>query len=193
MITDLRHALRILTKSPGFSIVAIATLALGIGANSAIFSVIDTVLLQPLPFPQPNQLAVLWSAPEKGTGRETQSFPDYDDFHTQGKSFSALALYTGTGTVLSANNNPIELHGVATTSQLFDTLGIKPVLGRAWTEKEDNPATRVVVLTYGAWQRYFNGDRTLLGRQIRLALNPYTVIGVMPPGFQFPVGEQTDY
>jgi putative ABC transport system permease protein len=193
MITDLRHALRILTKSPGFSIVAIATLALGIGANSAIFSVIDTVLLQPLPFPQPNQLAVLWSAPEKGTGRETQSFPDYDDFRTQGKSFSALALYTGTGTVLSANNNPIELHGVATTSQLFDTLGIKPVLGRAWTEKEDNPATRVVVLTYGAWQRYFNGDRTLLGRQIRLALNPYTVIGVMPPGFQFPVGEQTDY
>ena len=90
MLNDLRYAFRLLIKSPGFSLIAIATLALGIGANSAIFSIIETVLLRPLPFSQPNELAMLWSAPEKGEGRETHSFPDYVDFRQQAQSFAAL-------------------------------------------------------------------------------------------------------
>ena len=193
MMTDLRYAVRMLLKSPGFSVIAILTLALGIGANSAIFSVIDTVLLRPLPFPQPNELVMLWSAPDNGAGRENHSFPDYEDFREQGKSFAGLALYTSASTVLSTNGDPIELRGLATTSQLFNVLGVQPMLGRAWTRAEDNPGTRAVVLTYEAWQRYFNGDRNILGRQLRLALNPYTVIGVMPRGFRFPVEGRAEY
>jgi putative ABC transport system permease protein len=193
MLADLRYAFRMLLKSPGFSLIAIITLALGIGANSAIFSVIDTVLLQPLPFSRPNELAMLWSAPEQGAGRETNSFPDYIDFRNEAKSFQALALYTGSSTVLSTSGDPIELKGLASTSQIFAVLEVKPMLGRAWTAAEDDPGTRVIVLTYEAWQRYFNGDRNILGRQLRLALNPYTVIGVMPRGFHFPVDEHAEY
>jgi putative ABC transport system permease protein len=193
MITDIRYAIRMLLKSPGFNLIAIVTLALGIGANSTIFSVIETVLLRPLPFPNPNELAMLWSTSEHGNDRETHSFPDYNDFREQNKSFSALALYAGGSTVLSTNSDPIELQGLAATADIFSVLKISPILGRAWTRTEDDPATRVVLLTYEAWQRYFNGDRNILGRQIRLALNPYTIIGIMPPGFRFPVGTDVQY
>ena len=192
-MTDVRYAIRMLLKSPGFNLIAIITLALGIGANSTIFSVIETVLLRPLPFPQPNELAMLWSAPDNGNGRETHSFPDYNDFRDQNKSFAALALYAGGSTVLSTNGDPIEVKGLAATSDIFSVLKVSPILGRAWTRAEDDPAARVVLLTYEAWQRYFNRDRNILGKQIRLALNPYTIIGIMPPGFRFPVGIDVQY
>ncbi len=192
-MNDLRYAFRMLLKSPGFSLIAILTLALGIGANSAIFSVIDTVLLKPLPFPQPNELAMLWSAPDHGNGRETHSFPDYEDFRAQAKSFSSLAAYVPTTTVLSTSGDPIELHGLAATSQIFSVLGISPMLGRAYTAAEDTPAGNVILLTYDAWQRYFNGDANILGRQVRLALKPYAVIGIMPRGFRFPINGETEY
>lgn len=193
MTADLRYAFRMLLKSPGFSLIAILTLALGIGANSAIFSVIDAVLLRPLPFPQPNELVMLWSAPDNGNGRETHSLPDYEDFRAQAKSFGALSAYTQASTVLSSGGDPIELRGLAATSDLFDVLQVRPMLGRAYTRAEDNPATRVVVFTYEAWQRYFNGDPKIIGRQVRLALNSYTVIGVMPRGFHFPIDARTEY
>ena len=192
-MTDLQYAFRMLLKSPSFSLIAILTLALGIGANSAIFSVIDTVLLRPLPFQKPNELAMLWSAPDGGTGRETHSFPDYEDFRAQAKSFSALSAYVQASTVLSANGDPIGLEGIAATSDIFSVLGVAPLLGRAYTRAEDAPAARVVVLTYETWQRYFNGDPKIIGRQVRLALNLYTVIGVMPRGFQFPVSTRSEY
>lgn len=193
MITDFRYAFRMLLKSPGFSLIAIITLALGIGANSAIFSVIDTVLLRPLPFPQPNELAMLWSAPDNGAGRETQSFPDYEDFRTQANSFQALSSYVGASTVLNTKGDPIELEGVAATSDFFSVLKVSPILGRAFTREDGHSETRVVIFTYEAWQRYFNGDPNILGRQVRLALTPYNVIGIMPRGFQFPVGERSEY
>lgn len=192
-MNDLRYAFRILLKSPGFSLIAILTLALGIGANSAIFSVIDTVLLRPLPFPQPNELAMLWSAPDHGASRENHSYPDYQDFRNGMRSFAGLALYTEASTVLSTTSDPIELPGLATTSQIFEVLGVRPMLGRVWTAAEDEPGARLVVLTYEGWQRYFGGDRNIVGRQVRVALNPYIVIGVMPPGFQFPVSAKSAY
>jgi len=192
-MNDLRYAFRMLLKSPGFSIIAIITLALGIGANSAIFSVIDTVLLRPLPFPQPNELAMLWSAPQRGTGRETFSYPDYKDFREQAKSFQSLATYVQASTVLSTSGDPIELEGVAATSDIFQVLGVRPMLGRAYSPTDDTPDGRVVIFTYEAWHRYFNGDARIIGRQVRLALNPYTVIGIMPRGFRFPVDAQSDY
>ena len=193
MITDLRYAFRMLLKSPSFSLIAILTLALGIGANSAIFSVIDTVLLQPLSFPQPNELAMLWSAPDKGAGRETQSFPDYEDFRAQAKSFRALTCYVGASTVLNTHGDPIELEGLAASSDIFSVLGVTPTLGRAYTQTDDRSKARVVIFTYEAWQRYFNGDPNIVGRQVRLALTPYTVIGIMPRGFQFPIGGRSEY
>jgi len=192
-MTDIRYAFRMLLKSPGFSIIAIITLALGIGANSAIFSVIDSVLLRPLAFPQPNELAMLWSAPGNGAGRETQSFPDYEDFRAQAKSFQALTCYVGASTVLSTSGDPIELDGLAATSDIFSVLKVSPMLGRAFTQADDNSEARVVIFTYEAWQRYFNGDPNILGRQVRLALTPYTVIGILPRGFQFPIGVRSEY
>ncbi len=193
MIADLKYAFRMLLKSPAFSIIAVITLALGIGANSAIFSVINTVLLQPLSFPKPNELAMLWSAPDNGAGHETHSFPDYQDFREQAKSFAALTAYTQASTVLNNGSDAIELRGLAATSDIFAVLRVSPMLGRAFTRAEDNVDSRVVILTYEAWQRYFNGDPNILGRQLRLALKPYSVIGVMPPGFRFPVGERSEY
>ena len=193
MLNDLRYALRMLLKSPGFSIIAIITLALGIGANSAIFSVIDTVLLRPLPFPQPNELAMLWSAPNKGAERETHSIPDYLDFREQAKSFSALALYNKSSAVLNSDPNGHEVRGLVATSDIFSVLGVTPNLGRAYNRAEDTPGARVVVLTYEAWQRYFNGDPQIVGREVRLSLKPYTVIGVMPRGFRFPFDGPAEY
>ena len=137
-MTDLRYAFRMLLKSPGFSLIAILTLALGIGANSAIFSVIDTVLLRPLPFPQPNELAMLWSAPNDGADRETNSFPDYEDFREQAKSFQSLAAYVEASTVLNTSGDPIELQGLAATSDIFSVLGVSPMLGRAYARAEDS-------------------------------------------------------
>jgi putative ABC transport system permease protein len=192
-MNDLRYAFRMLLKSPGFSLIAILTLALGIGANSAIFSVIETVLLRPLPFPQPDELVMLWSAPNKGADRENHSYPDYVDFREQAKSLAALALYTRAGTVLNSGSDGHELNGLAATSDIFQVLGAAPMLGRAYTRAEDSPDARVVVFTHEAWQRYFNGDPNIIGRQVRLALKPYTVIGVMPRGFRYPLNAQTEY
>ncbi len=132
-MNDLRYAFRMLLKSPGFSLIAIITLALGIGANSAIFSVIDTVLLKPLPFPQPNELAMLWSAPNKGADRETHSFPDYVDFREQANLSPPSPLYTRTGAVLNSGSMRHELNGLAATSRIFQVLGVTPMLGRAYT------------------------------------------------------------
>ncbi len=192
-MNDFRYAFRILLKSPGFSLIAVLTLALGIGANSAIFSVIDSVLLKPLPFPKPNELAMLWSAPDKGAGRETSSFPDYLDFREQAKSFTTIAACTGASTVLSTNANSVELRGLAATSDIFQVLGVSPFLGRAYTRAEDTPDARVVVFTYEAWQRYFNGDPNIIGRQVRLALRPYIVLGIMPRGFRYPVDAEGEF
>src|SRR3982751_3537396 len=112
MISDIRYAFRILLKSPGFSLIAVLTLTLGIGANSAIFSVIDTVLLRPLPFSNPNELVAVWGKSSQGSGRESQSFPDYLDFREQGSSFRSLAAYSEASTVLGTGADGRELQGV---------------------------------------------------------------------------------
>ena len=192
MISDFRHALRLLLKSPGFTLIAVITLTLGIGANSAIFSVIDTVLLRPLPFPKPNELALVWGKSAE-ISRESQSYPDYLDFREQAKSFTSLAAYTQASTVLGIGADARQLEGVAANADIFSVLGVSPMLGRGYTRDEDTSEDRVVVFTYEAWQRYFNGDPNVIGRQVQLALRPYTVIGVMPKGFGFPVGVRSEY
>ena len=193
MITDLKYALRMLFKAPVFTIVAVLTLALGIGANSAIFSVVDAVLLRPLPFPQPERLIAVWSKVEHEAERETSSFPDYADIRDQSQTIESLTCYTEASAVLGTGPEARQLIGLAVTSDIFRVLGVQPYLGRAFTRAEDNDAARVVVLTYESWKRLFNGDAAIVGRDILLSLKPYTVIGVMPPGFRYPVGAPRDY
>ena len=192
---DLKFSLRMLVKAPGFTAIAILTLALGIGANSAIFSVIDAVLLHPLPFPKPNQLVAVWSrVANDNVEKETESIPDYVDLRDQSQTFSALAAYVRTGAVLNGTEESREMHGVASTSDIFPALGVPPARGRVYTREDDNVDARVVMLTDYAWRTYFNSDPEIVGKQVSLSWRLYTVLGVMPPGFQFPVeGERAEY
>ena len=193
MLTDFKYALRMLAKAPGFTAIAILTLALGIGANSAIFSVIDTVLLRPLPFSKPNQLIAVWSKVTAESDKETGSFPDYADIRDQSQTLDAMFAYTRASTVLGTGNESSALQGLAVTSDIFRALAVRPFLGRTFTRDEEKADSYVVVLTYEAWKRYFNSDRNIIGRQILLSLRPYTVIGVMPAGFHYPIGVRCEY
>jgi putative ABC transport system permease protein len=195
MINDFKYALRVLAKSPGFTAIAIVTLALGIGANTAIFSVVDAVLLRPLPFPHAEQLISVWGqVKHEGDDLQTDSYPNYADFRDQSKTLHSLTAFTRAGAILSGNEEARELPGLAVTSDIFAVLGVKPALGRLFTREDDNPEPRVVVLSHSAWKRFFNGDPGIIGKQITLSLRSYTVIGVMPAGFQYPVeGEKPEY
>jgi putative ABC transport system permease protein len=196
MFNDIRYAFRQLRKSPGFTLIAVLTLALGIGANSAIFSVVDSVLLQPLPFQNPGQLVMLWgNSSTAPNDRQTDSFPDFADYKDQSRSFAALAAFTSAGTVLNGAGDAQELSGVATTAELFDVLGVPPMLGRGFTAEEAKiGAPPVVLFTYELWQRAFASNRNIVGQQVNLVGKSYTVLGIMPPGWNFPVhAEKTDF
>src|SRR5580692_9011515 len=147
MLSDFKYALRMLAKSPGFTAIAALTLALGIGANSAIFSVIDAVLLRPLPFPNPGELVAVWSKVSSGE-RESDSYPDYADFRDQGQTLDSLAAFAEAGSILGNGTESHELHGLAITSDVFRVFGLQPFLGRAYTRAEDTPDSAVVVLSY---------------------------------------------
>jgi putative ABC transport system permease protein len=188
MFGDFKYALRMLVKTPVFTVVAVLTLALGIGANSAIFSVIDAVMLRPLSFPRPQELIAVWSKVRNESERETGSYPDYADLRDQSRTVAAMFAYTRASTIIGTGDQSRQVEGLAVTSDIFRTLGIAPALGRGFTREEDNPAARVIVLTHEAWQRYCNAEPQIIGRQIMCSLRPYTVIGVMPPGFRFPLG-----
>jgi putative ABC transport system permease protein len=189
MISDFKYALRMLLKAPGFTVIAVLTLALGIGANSAIFSVVETVLLRPLPFPNSDQLVVIWGASARdANAQETDSFPDFYDYREQSRSFSAMGGYTGAGTVLTGAGEAQELDGVAVAGDFFDVLGVPPMLGREFTADEAKlGAPNVVVVSHGLWQRAFGSDPNIVGQQIMLAGKSCTLLGVMPPGWKFPI------
>ncbi|MBA3961835.1 MAG: ABC transporter permease [Chthoniobacterales bacterium] len=183
-MNDLRYAFRQLIKSPGFTAVAILTLALGIGACTAIFSVVNGVLLQPLDYPQPDRIVVV---------RETNlpQFPDFSisppnflDWQKQAKSFSALAAYGNKQLNLTGEGEPQRLAGLKATASYFDVFGVRPLLGRAFLPEEDAPGkSHVVVLSHPLWERVFAGAKDALGRSLQLNGESYTVIGVMPPNF----------
>ncbi len=182
-----------LAKTPGFALIAALTLALGIGANSAIFSVIDTVLLRPLPFPKANELVAVWSKVAKESERETESFPDYTDLRDQSHTMEGLTAYTLASGVLGTGEQSRELRGVAVTSDVFAVLRVQPFLGRGYTRAEDSADVHVVVLSYETWRRDFNSDPNIVGREIALSTRRYTVVGIMPKGFRFPIGNSPDY
>jgi predicted permease len=184
---DLKFGARMLAKSPGFTAIALATLALGIGANTAIFSVVNGVLLRALPFPESQRIVSIFEKLPAFTGNMPMNAPDYQAFSERQNSFDTLAIYGDKHLDLSGNGEPERLEGTRTSASLFPMLGIQPMLGRTFTQDEDQPGHNVVVLSYGLWKRRFAGDPHILGHSISLDRLPYTVIGVMPAGFQFPL------
>ncbi len=190
LFQDLRVAFRSLLRSPGFAIAALLTLGLGIGATSAVFSVVRSVLLRPLPYPESGQLVQLWTDHRAGGRAAPEWFapPEFLEYQSNNRSFSAMAAYGGWGPNLTGEGEPRALTGNAVTWQYLRVLGIGPVLGRDFTEADDRPeAEPVVLLSDGLWRSRFGGDRRIVGRPIQLNGQSWTVVGVMPEGFRPPV------
>ena len=188
LLQDLRFGLRMLVKNPIFALVAIVTLALGIGANTAIFSVVDAVLLRPLPYPEANRLVFLWSTmPSQGGGIGGSAWPDYVGWRDRNQVFDGLAaFYNGDFNLSSAGSPPELIQGAYVTSNLFQVLKISPSVGRLFTgEEEQFGRNHVVLLSYGLWQRRFAGATDIVGRDIKLGGENFTVAGVMPQGLPF--------
>jgi putative ABC transport system permease protein len=188
LLRDIRYASRNLWSNPGFTCVSIIALALGIGANSAIYTVVNSVLLQPLRFPESKQLVEVEERNLKaGFPRFSLSPGNYLGYRDQNHSFSGLAAFTGGGLNLSGGSEPERLRGTRVTGEFFDVLGRKPALGRTFNAQEMQLGShRVAILSHGLWQRRFGGSSDVLGRTIKLNEEGYTVVGVMPADFQFP-------
>ncbi len=179
-LLDLRFAFRMIRNSPGFTVVSVLTLALGIGANAAIYSFVDGVLLKPLPYPHPEQILEVWEKPADGD-RNGISTLNFLDWKNQNTVFTAMAAETGGSATLTGVDVPVQLRGSRVSARYFDIFGIKPFLGRTFAPNEDQPGKdQVVVLSNRIWQSRFGADRGILGRTIHLDSKPYTIIGVLP-------------
>jgi hypothetical protein len=186
-IRDIRFALRALRRAPAFTAAAILTIAIGVGANGAIFSVTDAALLRPLPYREPNALVDIWgTSPTSSIGKSDVSYPNFLDWQQRSTAFVGLAAYNSNSMVLQHGDAPRVLLVGKTSANFFDVLGIRPAHGRFFAEGDDAVgAARVVVLTHGIWTREFGRDAAIVGRAITLDGAPYTVVGVLPPEFRF--------
>ncbi len=183
LLQDLRFALRMLRKNPGFTAVAILTLALGIGANTAIFSVVNGVLLRPLPYHDADRLTLVWEKEDPGV-KDNVGYATYLDWKAQNKSFQDLAVYSSWQPVLQVGEAE-QLNGLRVTSNYFRTLGVHPELGRDFLSEEDNPgANKVVILSHALWQKKFNSDPSIIGKPIDMNATQYIVAGVLPASYQ---------
>jgi hypothetical protein len=188
---DLRYAVRTLLRAPTFAATVIATLALGIGANSVIFSAVDAVLLRDAPVADPDRLVDVYTS--SGNNLYSQfSYPDYFDLRDSG-TFASVAAYAPVSITMDANGQPEPLDGQIVSGTYFDVLGIKIPFGRGFMPDDDRigAPVRVAVISHSLWQRVFNADQSLIGQTIRLNSNPYALIGVAPPGFVGPASQQT--
>jgi len=195
IVQDIRYAVRRLISAPGFTVATIVILALGIGANSALFTALDRTVLRPLPYPNPDRLVALWEDYSALTGspKNRVSPGTFVDWRKRAQTFEEIAAYSGpTVRDLSGGGTPEEIRGVNVTAGLLPMLGVQPLLGRTFTEPENAPGVKLVVLGYRLWRRRFDGDPNVIGRDILMSSEKYTVIGVMPRGFQFP-NVQTEY
>jgi putative ABC transport system permease protein len=191
MLQDARYGLRMLRKNPGFTAVAVLTLALGIGATTVIYAVAYTVMLKPLPFPNPDRLMTIWEA---GTGPSSStddpSPGDYNDWRKQSSSFEQIAAIVDRSYNLTGAGDPEELHGEAVSGNLFSMLEVPPVLGRVLTPVDDHPSPDVAVLSYGLWRRRFASDPAVVGKSVLLDNVPTLIVGVVPASVQ--LGDKTD-
>jgi len=187
ILRDARYGLRGLWRNPGFTLVAVLSLALGIGANAAIFSLVDAVLLRPLPFADPERLVMVWEeASFAGFPRNTPAPANYADWKAQNGVFEGMAALGDGSFNLTGDGEPEKVSAKSVTADFFPLLGVKPALGRAFLPEEDRPgANKVAILSHGLWQRRYGGESGIVGRDILLNGEKHTVIGVMPAGFQF--------
>ncbi|HXI92543.1 MAG TPA: ABC transporter permease [Blastocatellia bacterium] len=192
LLQDLRYGARMLAKRPGFTLIAVMTLALGIGATTAIFTVVNAVLLRPLPYAEPDRIMALW--PDRpGSSFSGVSESKFVFWREQSQSFEGVAATAGigSGVNLSGGNEPEVVSGVRVSADFFRVLGVHPAIGRDFTQQEDSPSgDRVVILTDSLWRRRFGGDPSLADKTVSINAKDYTVVGVMPPGFRY--GEQVE-
>jgi putative ABC transport system permease protein len=188
MKSDLIYAIRGLRKKPLFAAAAVLTLALGIGANSAIFTVVNAVLLRPLPYPAPDRLMMLWTYnPRQGYDKDVSGYPNFEDWRRQSTSFVGMAAYFGGNYTLTGVGDPAQIRGTFVTPGFFETLGVAPALGRTFGPREGMAGgERVAILSHGLWQTRFGGDPAIVGRSVILNSISHEVLGVMPASFAHP-------
>jgi len=182
---DLRYGARMLLKQPGFTLIAVLTLALGVGANTAIFSVVDALLLRPLPYQEPERLLMLAEKTREGR-RTTVAYPNFEDWRIRAQSFEGMASIRGQALNLTGVDTPVQLRGRTVNWNFFQVLGVAPQLGRSFVTEDDRyGAPRTVILSNGLWKERFGGDPNVIGRKLLMSGEPYEVIGVLPPGFEY--------
>src|SRR4030095_14547199 len=188
---DMRYGFRTLIKHPGFSVIAVLSLALGIGANTAIFSVVNAVLLKPLPFREPHRLVLLWEDHSSiGFPRAEVAPANCVDWKTQNQAFEEVASLNWKNFNLTGDGQPERLLAHGVSANFFPLLGVQPIIGRNFTIEEDKPGSeRVAILSYGLWQGRYGGELSVLNRDILLNGEKYLVVGVLPSGFQFLQGD----
>src|ERR1044071_2922782 len=181
LLQDLRYGFRMLVKKPGFTFGAVLALALGIGANSAIFSVVNSVLLRPLPFKAPDQLMIVWEDGSKyGFPKDTPAPANFVDWRDQNQVFESMAAVASQTFNLTGTGEPEKIEGQRVSATFFPLLGVEPILGRSFLPEEDQPgAGRMVIMNHGLWQRRFGSDPDIVGKPVTLDGQPYTVVGVM--------------
>ena len=192
LLQDIRYGVRMLTKNASFTAIAVLTLALGIGANTAIFSVVNAELLRPLPFHDPGRLVrVGMTNSRTGWKGGAVDYPDFEDWRSQNQVFEKMAAYDENHFTLTGVASPAHLNGTTVSADMFALLGATPELGRTFLPEEDEPNHYVVVLDHEFWKQQFGGDPQIIGRVITLDNRAYTVVGVMPAGFEFPLQRQS--
>jgi len=190
LLQDLRYALRQLRRNPGFTLVGVITLALGIGANTAVFSVIDAVMLRPLPYYQPERLIEASSVNSHNPGPGAICYPDFFDWRAQNHTLKHLVSYHDGSFTLTGLERPVQVDAEVVSWDLLPALGIRPELGRGFAPDEEKAGTRVVLISHALWTTQFGADPAIVGRGVRLSGGLYTVVGVMPSTFRFPVTER---
>ena len=191
LFSDFRHGVLVLLKNPGYTAAAVIVLALGIGANTAIFSVVNAVLLRPLPFRDPARLVQVWHVPPPksfpGMTEFAVSAANFVDWQKQNHVFDKMAILTGSALTLTSNDQPEELQGAAVSSDFFSTMQVRPLLGRSFTDDEDHPGkNHVIVLSYGLWKTRFAANPDIVNRTVNFDGEPYTIAGVMGEKFDYP-------
>src|SRR5437867_2354805 len=187
-LLDVRYAARSLARTPALALTAVVALALGIGGNTAIFSVVDAVLLRPMPYDRPDRLLMVWQHDfNRSLAREWVSPANFLDWKKDSRAFESLAAFRDRSFDLTGSGEPERLDGQWVSASLFPILGVKPLYGRVFREEEDRAgAERVVLLSHRLWQRRFGSDPGIVGKSIALSGQSVVVVGIMPPGFRFP-------
>ena len=191
VMQDFRYAVRQLRKNPGFAAVAVITLALGIGANTAVFSVVDAVMLRPLPYAQPEQLIEAQSINTHNPQPSAICYPDFFDWRSQNHTLEHLVSYHDASFTLTGMDRPLQLDGEVVSWDFLPAIGVRPELGRGFTPDEEKVGTRVILISHAFWTTQFAGDKSIVGRAVRLSGDLYTIVGVMPPSFRFPLTRPT--